>query len=340
MNTNCLQKKIANATGILQPTILTAILDIYNRGLHLITAREVKERCRILNNFVPWDGRINAICNAMRNTTECGFYIVGEDVSSNDFTISFDDNISISEKPKEQIISKVINNDGIVKSVQENFELNLSKNFKVVMICASDKNDGGVLKYNEKIVKFYAQRNIEKYEFLPDDYMPGPDITWRNYVIAIQNPNSIPMMAFQLYKKEVYRKLFNRYGESFYILSAGWGLVRATYRLPNYDITFSNNAENNKIRNYNPHDQYHDFNHLSEINEDEDIIYIGGKDYLPLFYELTQDLQNRKIVYWKAKDIPMPQKNKETFIFRFYEINYNQNWHYELAETIATGIIP
>lgn len=46
--------------------------------------------------------------------------------------------------------------------------------------------------------------------------------------------------AWELYTKPAYRELAEHFGiGNLYILSAGWGLVKADYLLPKYDITFS-----------------------------------------------------------------------------------------------------
>lgn len=89
MNTNCLIQKIATARGILQPTILKAILNLYQRGKQQMNAKDVKEECYRLDDTKDWDGRLPAICNAMRNATECGGRIVSEDRDFLDFTIAF-----------------------------------------------------------------------------------------------------------------------------------------------------------------------------------------------------------------------------------------------------------
>ena len=89
MDINCMENRILNATGVLQPTILRAILNLYNGGLHLMTARNVIDECNIIDNAVDWNGRLAAICNSMRNATDCGGIIVGEDIDCNHFTIEF-----------------------------------------------------------------------------------------------------------------------------------------------------------------------------------------------------------------------------------------------------------
>lgn len=88
MDTNCLIQKIAIARGILQPTILQVILNLYQRGQQQMTAQDVKEECNRLDDTKDWN-RLPAICNAMRNATECGGRIVGEDRNHNKFTITF-----------------------------------------------------------------------------------------------------------------------------------------------------------------------------------------------------------------------------------------------------------
>lgn len=89
MDINCMENRILNANGVLQSTILRAILNLYNGGSRLMTARSVNEECNNIDNSVDWGRRLAAICNAMRNATECGGRIVGEDSNFNDFAIEF-----------------------------------------------------------------------------------------------------------------------------------------------------------------------------------------------------------------------------------------------------------
>lgn len=57
------------------------------------------------------------------------------------------------------------------------------------------------------------------------------------------NPRDNPLgllPAWKLYKNDAYGALAKHFGtDNLYILSAGWGLVKADYLLPCYDITFS-----------------------------------------------------------------------------------------------------
>lgn len=83
----CLTTKIIVTRTRLATTILKAILCLYLDNKTVISANLVKEKCMIIDNSVPWDGRIAAICNSMRNTVECGATIVSEDRDHNEFSI-------------------------------------------------------------------------------------------------------------------------------------------------------------------------------------------------------------------------------------------------------------
>lgn len=89
MDKNCLNQRIANARGVLQPIILRAILNLYQRGHSKMTTNEVKAECNLLDNTKNWEGRVPAISNAMRNAVNCNGRIVGEDRDFLNFTIAF-----------------------------------------------------------------------------------------------------------------------------------------------------------------------------------------------------------------------------------------------------------
>lgn len=247
------------------------------------------------------------------------------------------------------------NSSSITIPSNEIEKLSLSKNFKVVMVCAGGKHNS--------FFKAYPKDNfVNKRELLnehhPDEKKDDKKTSWRDYLIKNQSDINLKK-AFELYNPtktkypNVYLDLFNKYKTNFFILSAGWGLVNSEYRLPNYDITFSKGKKVplNTIRNKNitAAPIYHDFNQFIDenknllINPEEDILFIGGKDYLKLFYALTQDLPNRKIIYYKGlfpKGLPL---NSQNIIFRKYYHSIpktNTNWHYELANKISNGIIP
>ena len=92
MNINCINNKIINAKGVLQPIVLQVIKDIYLNGNNQMTASMVKDHCMNIAPNTTWNGRVPAICNAMRNSIQCGGRIIGEDRDFLDFTIAFDGN--------------------------------------------------------------------------------------------------------------------------------------------------------------------------------------------------------------------------------------------------------
>ncbi len=223
----------------------------------------------------------------------------------------------------------------------------LSKNFKVVMICAGGKNNSYFTAYhNKNFVNIPGAGVVNEHH--PDDPINNMEILWRDYLINNQIDNNL-LEAYNLYTREEYRCLHRKYEHNFYILSAGWGLVNSKFKLPKYDITFSNTANQNNKRNdnligapaYNDFNDFTDVNNMPIINSEDDIIFIGSPDYIPLFFKLTRNLKNRKIIYWKKINTPLnyPTPNN-TFVYRFYETNTRINWYYEVARDFCEGIIP
>ncbi len=77
--------------------------------------------------------------------------------------------------------------------------------------------------------------------------------------------------------RKVYGRLVVRLGlENVYVLSAGWGLIRADFLTPYYYITFSSRADTYKRRRKT--DRYDDFRMLPD-DAKNDIVFFGGKDY-------------------------------------------------------------
>jgi len=228
-------------------------------------------------------------------------------------------------------------------------KLELSKNFKVVMICAKGKKGNSNIiheNFNHPIT-FVAQPNGVN-TFLPDGCIPHLNMTWRDYVRKNQKPKIIPFKSYQLYIHGVYQNLFNVFGDRLFILSAGWGLVKAEFRLPNYDITFSNTTEPEYKRVFqNPNPHFNDFNHLNDNHnvvlnsENEDIVFIGGKTYVKQFIALTIGKGRNKIIYHFGNE-PLVVLPDNFFYVQYVPNNLNNNrtWHYELAQKYVDGQLP
>jgi hypothetical protein len=264
MNINCINNQIAIANGVLQPIILQAIKDIYLNGNHQMTAIMVRNQCILIDNTKPWSGRLPAICNAMRNSIGCGGIIIGLNVDSVNFTIAFDGNgnnleMKTPKKPQPKVDLKPKDKSNYLskppygKAIEiEN--LNLSKNFKVVMACAGRKNISFFTSYPREN---FVNSPINNSEHHPDDTMNKEEISWRKYLINNQNDINLKQ-AFELYLPirypNVYVDLYAKFNTNFYILSAGWGLINSEFRLPKYNITFSEN--NNIPLNYRRNKKY------------------------------------------------------------------------------------
>jgi hypothetical protein len=170
----------------------------------------------------------------------------------------------------------------------------------------------------------------------PDDLREDGQ-SWRQILLdynerAGSNPLRL-LRAFELYQNETYRRLVRRFGvEHVYIVSAGWGLIRADFLTPAYDITFSISAEHYKRRKQT--DRYNDFAMIPADTAD-DVIFLGGRDYLPIFCKLTREIRSRKLIFFNSSLEP----KIDGYVMRRYETSTRTNWHYECAAALLNGSI-
>jgi hypothetical protein len=162
----------------------------------------------------------------------------------------------------------------------------------------------------------------------PDD-PSGAGTSWRQALLKYnEEARDDPLClypAWQLYENKTYRRLVDRLGlQKVYILSAGWGLIGAEFLTPYYDITFSPSAERYKRRR--KADPYQDFRMLPDTT-DEDILFFGGKDYLPLFCSLTDAVRSKKTAFYNSARLPQT----DGCTLERFETTTRTNWHYECA---------
>ncbi len=217
---------------------------------------------------------------------------------------------------------------------------------RLVIQCAGSKREGGFLRAPDgRSIKFVAHPELastaeQAAHFLarPDDIATGSQ-TWRDLVVdynavSVTGGNLSGLWrASRLYEPPVYERLITKFGaDSVYILSAGWGLIRATFLTPNYDITFSSQAEGMKRRRRG--DRFQDFIQLDTGSTDP-IVFLGGKDYLPLFCWLTIRSQAARLIYFNSSTPPYaPGCRVEKF-----ETSARTNWHYLCAEKLIAGTL-
>jgi hypothetical protein len=211
----------------------------------------------------------------------------------------------------------------------------------VVIQCAASKRPGAghLVERDGKLVDLVAHPEIapaksRRVYARPDD-ISDRGISWREQLWKYnENPKTNPLglcPAYQLYENKTYSSLVSRFGsKNVYILSAGWGLIRSDFLTPYYDITFSQSADAYKRRRKT--DRFEDFRMLSDETTGE-MIFLGGKDYLPLFCKLTGRVKAKRIVFFNSASPP----RIENCIFKRFETRTQTNWHYECANALLSG---
>jgi hypothetical protein len=79
-------------------------------------------------------------------------------------------------------------------------------------------------------------------------------------------------------------------------------------------------------------DSYCDFQMLPSDVAD-DVLFLGGKDYLPLFGRLTANFRRKPIVFFNSATAP----TLNHCIPKRFETTTRTNWHYECADAIVRG---
>lgn len=206
----------------------------------------------------------------------------------------------------------------------------------VVIQCAATKaaNAGHLVTADGKVVTFVAHPEIapktDEFYARPDDDA-GEGRSWREVLLAYNGePGGNPLgllPAYQLYKNPTYERLVDKLGmKNVYILSAGWGLIRSDFLTPYYDITFSNAHNVERYKRRKRADPYKDIGMLPN-STDEEILFFGGKDYVPLFCKLTSQVKSRRKVFYNAAEAPqVPGCATVKF-----DTHTRTNWHYECA---------
>jgi hypothetical protein len=214
---------------------------------------------------------------------------------------------------------------------------------KIVIQCAGKKQRGaGSFRLSDgQPVRFVARPDLAPNDghshARPDD-QSDDGRTWRARLLAYNrdakiNPlNLLP--AYRLYARDAYGRLVDAFGSGeVFILSAGWGLIRAGFLTPNYDITLSASADPCNRRRQR--DSYEDFQQLPD--DGAPVLFLGGKDYVPLFCKLTRDLKGAKTVYFNSArppDLPSGFRSKRS------PATTRRTWHYECASALIAGDIP
>jgi hypothetical protein len=233
----------------------------------------------------------------------------------------------------------------------------MSKNYIPVLVCSSSKTKDWFW-YKGQAIKFVASPQMApKDEFTyykPDDPIPGENRTWRDLVLNGQNDPGIDLVpAYKLYvhklhDRDIYEDFYEEFGSLFYILSAGWGIIRADFKIPAYDITYSDATKVPPFAKRKKADVWPDINHLTEDKEDSakfdsdsEIILFAGSTYRPHFQKMTQSPSvpyTKKILVRTNKESENGKtRAHQDFIDENYYTTARTNWYYEAAGKFLGG---
>ena len=176
-------------------------------------------------------------------------------------------------------------------------------------------------------------------EYVRPDGNSNSGKSWRTALQEYNaNPDSNPfglLQAWQLYKNPTYGMLMEHCGpERLYILSAGWGLIRADFLTPVYDITLSNRQDVKSFKRRRDCDKYHDFSMLPPDTTDP-VTFFGGSAYVSLFCKLTSSVNGPRYVWYNSRNKP----SAAGCILRRFPTTIRTNWHYKCAQDFMKGML-
>ena len=213
----------------------------------------------------------------------------------------------------------------------------------VVMLCARRKQHGaGQLRRSDgRKMMFVARPDLAPARAdcsyaRPDD-PAGNELSWRQELLHYnQTPGDNPLnllTAWQLYRPPIYQRLWRQYGpDDLYILSAGWGLIRADFLTPDYDITFSS-AHRHQRRRWQ--DDYADWRMLP-ADTDRLVVFFGSKGYVRLFCKLTAGMApGLRYVFYNANEKPAAPGCQ---LLKF-DTRQKTNWYHTAARDFMDGRI-
>ena len=152
------------------------------------------------------------------------------------------------------------------------------------------------------------------------------------------NPHGL-LRAWMLYKNSVYAELVGTPRiRNVYILSAGWGLIDADFLTPDYDITFRKGKCDELYKFRDKHDHYDDLSRLP-ADSNGSIVFLGGKDYVPLFCRLTKGAKSERIVFYYYNGRSDNPPDAPGCRLQCFETKKSTNWHYECAKALMRGDI-
>ncbi len=215
----------------------------------------------------------------------------------------------------------------------------------VVIQCAAGKQDnaGRLRTADNRNVVFVAKPDHAPSGGSQVYARPDDNSDWgKSWRTVLQEYNGAPdnnsfglLQAWRLYRDSTYGTLMEHCGpDRLYILSAGWGLIRADFLTPDYDITFSKHQKVKLYKRRCVHDLFDDFSMLPP-DTTEPVTFFGGKAYVGLFCKQTSDVKGSRYVWYNSKKEP----NAPGCKLRRFHTTTRTNWHYECAQAFVEGML-
>jgi hypothetical protein len=213
----------------------------------------------------------------------------------------------------------------------------------VVIQCQGKKHCGGSLSTaSGQPVTVVAQPQLapaDGHVYARPDDLSEEGRSWREVLLDYnrsgRNPQGL-LAAYHLYQEPLYGRLAERVGlQDLYILSAGWGLIPATFLTPYYDITFSQVNPPHKYKRRLPADRYSDFA-MIPAETSKRIIFFGSKSYVPLFCSLTRELRADRTVFYNTE---YPPEAPGCTLKKYTRAKRDTNWQFDCASDFLDGTI-
>lgn len=192
-----------------------------------------------------------------------------------------------------------------------------------VLCCCDKKKRANTFNFEGERPVFYASGNYTPYG------KPSADENTWSHIVKSQKYGGTK--AYELYTgNKIYNYAYNKLGDRLFILSSGWGIMPATFKLPMYHITWAQNARGSTMFRDRNDARWEDWT-LDDHNIKDDghyMILLAGRDYIRQFLHCTSNIKKRCIVY--NADIKCYDENVKYIWGQPYLNNPNQiiNWHY------------
>jgi cytoplasmic iron level regulating protein YaaA (DUF328/UPF0246 family) len=237
----------------LKPIILESILKL-SLNRNEITAAMVRDYCLVIEPKIVWGQRLPAICNSMRSLIGKGFDLISENKDSINFTLKKNNSYKSENTSHSFSLTTIKENNSFEK-------LDMTKK-NILINCSSKKLEEDKLKdfeFSFDNLSFHdliGEYRIKLYKSLINAEKHIRFIKNKKVKIE-QNINlNKTEKAYLIYSKgkvlnsAISLKWVDNQIEKTYILSALFGIIKASDYIPLYDLAINDKIDNLKICNF------------------------------------------------------------------------------------------